>query len=95
MSQHNLVHHGDWYSCQLDVLDTAFVLDFVFSDTAKRSWDNNAQQVITPAAAALFVNSLIRNVPRQTAIGEDVMPVMHSIAVAFRSPCSVEGARLF
>lgn len=44
VSQHNLVHHGDWYSCQFDILETAFVLDFVFSDTAKRSWDNNAQQ---------------------------------------------------
>ncbi len=55
VSQHNLVHHGDWYSCQFDVLETAFVLDFVFSDTAKRSWDNNAQQVIKYAAASAIL----------------------------------------
>ncbi len=55
VSQHNLAHHGDWYSCQFDVLDTAFVLDFVFSDTAKRSWDNNAQQVIKSAAASAIL----------------------------------------
>lgn len=45
VSQYNLAHHGDWWSCKLDVLNTAFVLDYVFSDSAKRSWDNNAQQV--------------------------------------------------
>jgi len=55
VSQHNLAHHGDWYNCQIDVLDTAFVLDFVFSDTARRSWDNNAQQVITSAAASAIL----------------------------------------
>ena len=50
MSRHNLAHHGDWHSCQFDVLNTALVLDFVFSDSAKRSWDNNAQQVSISAA---------------------------------------------
>ncbi|KAL3139315.1 hypothetical protein ABBQ38_003653 [Trebouxia sp. C0009 RCD-2024] len=44
VSQYSLAHHGDWWSCKLDVLDTAYVLDYVFSDSAKRSWDNNAQQ---------------------------------------------------
>lgn len=45
VSQYSLAHHGDWWSCKLDVLNTAYVLDYVFSDAAKRSWDNNAQQV--------------------------------------------------
>lgn len=45
VSQHNLVHHGDWWSCTIDVLETAFVLDYVLSDSAKRAWDNNNQQV--------------------------------------------------
>lgn len=75
VSQHNLVHHGDWYSCQFDILETAFVLDFVFSDTAKRSWDNNAQQVIKLLAAAAIKHA----VPSCSV----VLQVMHSTAVGF------------
>ena len=45
VSQHNLAHHGDWWACTIDVLETAFVLDYVLSDTAKKAWDNNNQQV--------------------------------------------------
>ena len=45
VSQYNMAHHGDWWSCKVNVMDSAYVLDYVFSDSAKRSWDNNKQQV--------------------------------------------------
>lgn len=45
VSQHNLANHGDWWSCSIHVSETAFVLDYVLSNTAKKAWDNNNQQV--------------------------------------------------
>ena len=35
----------DWWATELDVLPYAVVIDFVFSDSALRAWDNNGQQV--------------------------------------------------
>ncbi len=35
---------GDWWSCKVDVLTTAAVLDFVFTNSDKSMWDNNGMQ---------------------------------------------------
>ncbi len=34
----------DWWAAEVDVLPYGVVLDFVFSDSALRAWDNNGQQ---------------------------------------------------
>lgn len=53
--------HGEWWQGSLEVSATAEVLDFVFSDTDKRAWDNNRNRDYhVPVQNALSKEQLIQ-----------------------------------
>ena len=89
MSQYNLGHHGDWWSCKVDVLNTAYVLDYVFSDAAKRSWDNNAQQVGTIHSACCRLNAFLDVSCQVELLQSATMASLDSCAVLCLLCCAV------
>ena len=63
----------DWWSTPVEVLPYGVVLDFVFSDSALRAWDNNGQQarrcppLRPPTCACTLGLHMLINLPRSLA----------------------------